>query len=160
MGQAALKHEADREDTSGTVIHLKPPQPAERTDPPVGLSKSELPGLLGIISRASGLLTAQKDRGDTMEKRALAAEEQLKGTNRRLADVEIKLRAATEDLKTERARAAEVQKRSNEVVERTRSMLNDASERLRAAEARAERAETSFSTVRGALEQQLAALVK
>lgn len=160
MGQAALKHEADPDDMSGTVIHLKLAHAPERADPPAGLSKSELPGLLGIISRASGLLSAQKDRGDTMEKRALAAEEQLKAANRRIADTEIKLRAATEDLKAERARAADVQKRSNEVVEKTRSMLAEASERLRAAEARAERAETSFSTVRSALEQQLAGLVK
>ena len=160
MGQAALKHEADPEDMSGTVIHLKTVPAPERANPPAGLSKSELPNLLSIISRASGLLTAHKDRADTMEKRALAAEEQLKTSNRRLADTEIKLRAATEDLKGERVRAADVQKRSNEVVEKTRSMLNDASERLRAAEARAERAETSFSTVRSALEQQLAGLIK
>lgn len=168
MGQAALKHEAeDLEDGSATVIHLKPPQASEqparateRNEPPASLSKTELPSLLGIISRASTLLTAQRDRSDSMEKRALTAEELLKAANRRLADVEIKLKAVTEDLKAERARAADVQKRSNEVVEKTRSMLNEASERLRAAEARAERAETSFSTVRGALEQQLAGLIK
>ena len=160
MGQAALKHEIDAVEASGTVIHLKPAHVAERPDTPSPLPKSELPTLLGIISRASSLLTAQRDRADGFEKRALSSEEQLKTANRRLADIEMKLKAALEDLKAERARTGDVQKRSNEVVEKTRAMLNDASERLRSAEARAERAETSFSTVRGALEQQLAGLVK
>lgn len=160
MGQAALKHEADDlDETSGTVIHLKPPHAPERAEAVPQLSKTELPGLLSIISRASGLLAAQRERTETMEKRALIAEEQLKSTTRRLADVEIKLRATSEDLKAERARAGDVQKRSNEVVEKTRAMLSEASERLRVAEARAERAETSFSTVRAALEQQLSGLI-
>lgn len=160
MGQAALKHDVEAGDTSGTVIHLKPAHAPERPEPAATLPKSELPALLGIISRASSTLSAQKDRADSFEKRALSSEEQLKTANRRLADTEIKLKAALEDLKAERSRTGDVQKRSNEVVEKTRAMLNDASERLRSAEARAERAETSFSTVRGALEQQLAGLVK
>ena len=161
MGQPAYKHEAEgEEDHAGRVVQLKPAPAGSRSETPAAPIKSELPGLLNIISRSSGLLATQKDRADTMEKRAITAEEQLKAANRKLADVEIKLKAALEDLKVERTRATDVQKRSGDVVEKTRSMLSDASERLRMAEARAERAESSFTTIRTALEQQLADFVK
>lgn len=160
MGQPAFKHEAEADDAQGRVVQLKPAPGPARQDGAAAPIKSELPGLLNIISRSSGLLATQKDRADTMEKRAITAEEQLKAANRKLADVEIKLKAALEDLKAERARATDVQKRSGDVVEKTRSMLSDASERLRMAEARAERAESSFTTIRTALEQQLADFVK
>lgn len=161
MGQAALRHDVEADEApAGRVVQLKSASPVSRPDASAAPLKSELPGLLNIISRSSGLLATQKDRADTMEKRALAAEEQLKAANRKLADVEIKLKAALEDLKAERARATDVQKRSGDVVEKTRSMLSDASERLRLAETRAERAESSFTTIRTALEQQLADFVK
>ncbi|NNM71673.1 hypothetical protein [Enterovirga aerilata] len=158
MGQPAFRitEEAD-EAPSAAIIPLKVTQPAAPARPAftVVQPKADLPGLLGMISRASGLLASHKDRADTMEQRAVAAEELLKAANRRIAEAEVKLRSALDEARTERERAAEVQKRSSEVVERTRAMLSEAGERLRAAESRAERAESKFSTLRNALEQGL-----
>jgi hypothetical protein len=164
MGQPAFKIADEFEEPhSAAVIPLKPVQAAPAAPRPslsVVPPKSELSGLLSMISRASSLLGTQKERADTMEKRAVAAEELLKAANRRIAEVEIKLRSALEEARIERERAAEVQKRSNAVVEKTRSMLGEAGERLRAAEGRADRAESNFATLRNALEQGLSAHVQ
>jgi hypothetical protein len=46
------------------------------------------------------------------------------------------------------------------VVEKTRLMLSEAGERLRAAESRAERSETNYSALRNALEQGFSAHVE
>lgn len=167
MGQAAFKIEVDTHAAdSAAVIPLKPAaaaaRPALSVVPPRAETpgRTDMPSLLGMISRASTLLGSQKDRAESMEKRALAAEELLKAANRRIAEAEIKLRSALDEARTERERAAEVQKRSNEVVEKTRTMLGEAGERLRAAEGRADRAESNFSAIRNALESGLSTWVK
>ena len=165
MGQPAFKIEHDEleEPHSAAVIPLKPGQAAVQPARPnlsVVPPRTELPALLSMISRVSGLLGMHKERAETMEKRAVAAEELLKAANRRIAEVEIKLRSALDEARLERDRAADVQKRSNEVVEKTRAMLTEAGERLRAAESRAERAEGSFNAVRSALEQGFSAHVQ
>jgi hypothetical protein len=159
MGQPAFKIQDEADEAQiAAVIPLKTAQAPIAVTPArpnlsVVQSRSDLPGLLTMITRASTLLGAQKERADTMEKRAAAAEDLLKAANRRIAEVEIKLRSAIDEARVERERAAEVQKRSNEVVEKTRAMLGEAGERLRAAESRAERAESGFATLRTALEQ-------
>jgi predicted nucleic acid-binding Zn-ribbon protein len=164
MGQPAFKIEHEVEEPhSAAVIPLKPGQasaPPARPTLSVVPPRAELPALLSMISRVSALLSTHKERADTMEKRAIAAEDLLKSANRRIAEVEIKLRSALDEARLERERAADVQKRSNEVVEKTRAMLTEAGERLRAAESRAERAEGSFSTLRSALEQGFSAHVQ
>jgi hypothetical protein len=159
MGQPAFKIEHEVEEPhSAAVIPLKPTQaaaPAARPNLTVVPPRAELPALLSMISRVSALLGMHKERADAMEKRAVAAEDLLKAANRRIAEVEIKLRSALDEARMERERAADVQKRSNEVVEKTRAMLTEAGERMRSAESRAERAEGSFGTLRNALEQGL-----
>jgi chromosome segregation ATPase len=158
MGQAAFKIENEEyEEAGASVVPFKSAQAPGGDSELVNLSalppKIELPTLLGIISRASSHLATQKDRADHFEKRALAAEELLKAANRKVAELEIKLRSAREEVKVEKDRAAEIKKRSGEVVDKTRSMMSEALERLRAAESRAERAENGFSAIRNALEQ-------
>lgn len=167
MGQPAFKIEGDaNEPETAAVIPLKPQaaaaRPALSVVPPraEGPARTDVPALLGMISRASNLLGSQKDRAESMEKRAVAAEELLKAANRRIAEAEIKLRSALDEARAERERAAEVQKRSNQVVEKTRAMLGEAGERLRAAEGRADRAEGNFNAIRNALEQGLSTWVK
>lgn len=154
MGQPAFKIEhEDEKPHSAAVIPLKPAAVAARPNLSVVPPRADLPALLNMIARVSGLLGTQKERGDAMERRALAAEELLKAANRRIAEVEIKLRSALDEARLERERAADVQKRSNAVVEKTRAMLTEAGERMRSAETRAERAESNFSALRSALEQ-------
>jgi hypothetical protein len=163
MGQPAFKIEDELEEPYvAAVIPLKPGQIAPASARPnlsVVQPRTDLPGLLSMISRASGLLGTQKERAEVMEKRAIAAEELLKAANRRIAEVEIKLRSALDEARIERERAAEVQKRSNEVVEKTRAMLSEAGERLRSSESRADRAESNYNALSSALEQGLAAHV-
>ena len=160
MGQPAFKIEDEFEETaSAEIIPLKIAGAASPAPRPAlaGAARSDVPGLLGMISRASSLLGSYKERADTMESRAVAAEELLKAANRRIAESESKLRSALEEARLERERATEAQQRSGEVVERTRSMLIEAGERMRAAESRADRAESKFNTLRNALEQGLGA---
>ncbi len=161
MGQPAFKIEDEFEEAaSAEIIPLKIAGAASHVPRPAlgpGAARSDVPGLLGMISRASSLLGSYKERADTMESRAVAAEELLKAANRRIAESESKLRSALEEARLERERATEAQQRSGEVVERTRSMLIEAGERMRAAESRADRAESKFNTLRNALEQGLGA---
>ena len=131
MGQPAFKIEPEVEEQhSAPIIPLKSAS-AQSVRPPLSVvpARTDMPGLLGMISRVSMMLGAQKERADTMEQRALAAEEMLKSANRRIAEVEIKLRSALDEARVERERAAEVQKRSSEVVQKTRAMLSEAGER-------------------------------
>jgi hypothetical protein len=164
MGQPAFKIEHEVEEPhSAAVIPLKPAPaaaPGARPNLTVVPPRTDLPALLSMISRVSTLLGMHKERADTMEKRAIAAEDLLKAANRRIAEVEIKLRSALDEARLERERASDVQKRSNEVVEKTRAMLTEAGERMRAAEGRAERAEGNFGTLRNALEQGFSAHVQ
>ena len=163
MGHAALKieYEVD-EQHSAPVIPLKSAaaNTAGRPSLSVVAARSDLPGLLNLITRISTMLGTHKERADAMEKRALASEESLKSANRRIAEVEIKLRSAIDEARMERERAAEVQKRSNQVVEKTRAMLSEASERLRTAESRADRAESNYNAISTALEQGFSAHVQ
>jgi hypothetical protein len=163
MGQPAFKIEPELEEPhSAAVIPLKPVLGLTPARPnPIGpATPAELPALLNMITRVATMLGAHKERADTMEKRAVAAEDMLKAANRRIAEVEIKLRSALDEARLERERAAEVQKRSNDVVAKTRAMLNEAGERLRAAECRADRAESSFNALGTALEQGFSAHVQ
>ncbi len=165
MGQPAFKLDdgTDEVPQSAAVIPLKigpvAAPPAPRANLSVVPPRADLPALLGMISRVSSLLGTHKERAETMEKRAAAAEDMLKAANRRIAEIEIKLRSALDEARLERERAADVQKRSSEVVEKTRLMLSEAGERLRTAESRAERAETNFSALHNALEQGFSAHV-
>ena len=108
MGQPAFKIEHELEEPhSAAVIPLKPAAAAAtRPNLSVVPPRPDLPALLGMISRVSGLLGTHKERGDAMERRALAAEELLKAANRRIAEVEIKLRSALDEARLERERAA------------------------------------------------------
>ena len=158
MGKPAIRYEQPEfEPAAGTIVQLKPPPGSHRGAPiPVPPPTGETAAALGMVARAASLLISHKERAETLEKRCHSVEEQLKVANRRLADAEIRLSAAQEDAKTERCRAGEMQRRSTQVIERTRTMLNEAAERLRDAESRAARAEASYASIRNAVEAQLA----
>ena len=157
MGQAALKLEAIVQEAaaSAPIVTFKPAGGGARPKLVESQAKSDLPGLLSIISRVANLLAAHRDRGDLWEKRHAATDEQLKASGAKIIDLEVKLKAATDEAKIERARAADIHRRSAEMVEKTRAMLTDASQRLKAAESRAEKAESGFATIRDAVERQL-----
>lgn len=169
MGQAAVKFD-DTFDGGADIVPLKAAGPsggrpalsvvAPAAEAPAGSIGQDLASVLALIGRAAGVLASQKERGDLIEKRASKAEQQLQVANRRLADAEIRLASALDEAKAEKLRSAEVQRRSNEMAERTRAMLAQAGERLRAAEARAGTAEGSVATIRQAAERQLAPHVK
>src|SRR3569833_1319779 len=163
MGHAAVRLEDG--DLSGrgaaesaTVVQLKPA--AVRPGDPAGeaaapAQKSDLSSILTMISRSASLLSAKKDRADLLEKRCLAAEDQLKAAARKTTELELRVKTATEELAAERARSGDAHKRQTEAIEKLKAMVNEASARIRAAETRAERAESGYAMIRDALEKQL-----
>lgn len=156
MGQAAIKLEPmSREGAPAPVVTFKPATAGMRPKLVGSAPKSDLPALLGMVTRVATLLSSQRDRADLWEKRHGATEEQLKIANAKIVDLDVRLKTALDEAKAERTRAAEIHRRSAEVVEKTRAMLTDASTRLKSAEARADRAEDSFSSFRDAFERQI-----
>lgn len=118
------------------------------------LPKPELSSVLDVIARAAELMHSHQDQAGRTETRATEAEKRLEHAVRQIAELENRLRAASDEADRERARADDLKTRSAELIEKTQGMLNEASERLLAAEWRADQAEENFSTLRDAVEQQ------
>lgn len=128
----------------------RPPAPPPFAPKP----KPELATVLDLVVRAAGVMHSHQEHAARTESRALEAETRLDAAVRQIADLEARLRASGEDAERERMRAEDLRNRSAELIEKTQAMLNEASERLLAAEWRADQAEESFATLRDAVEDQ------
>ena len=131
---------------------VAPPPPASPSRMPTPNPKPELSAVLDLISRAAELLDSHRDHASRTEIRADEAEHRLEAANRQISDLEAKLRIADEEAGRERSRAEDYKLRSTELIEKTQAMLDEASERLLAAEWRAEQSDESFATLRHAVE--------
>jgi predicted nucleic acid-binding Zn-ribbon protein len=101
-----------------------------------------------IISRAGALIVAQRQHAAVLEQRAAEAEARLGAAVQRIAATELQLRSALEELQRERDR-------SGELLGQTQAMLDEASDRLVAAEARAEALHGALSTLLDVVEHRL-----
>jgi hypothetical protein len=124
-----------------TPVLAAPTRPI-RPDPDVGMGTD-------IISRAGALIVAQRQHAAVLEQRAAEAEARLGAAVQRIAATELQLRSAMEELGRERDR-------SGELLRETQAMLDEASHRLVAAEARSEALHSALDTLLDTVEQRLA----
>lgn len=103
---------------------------------------------IDLITRATGLIGAQRQHIDAVEIRAAEAEERLDAAVQRIAATELKLRSALEELQRERDRSAEL-------LSQTQGMLDEASGRLTASETRSEGLHSALATLLDVLDQRL-----
>ena len=112
--------------------------------PPVRMNP-ELRAALEAVNRAADLGTSLGERVAMLDRRVEESERTVAALERELADTRDRLRAALDEAGRERARGDDLQRRSNELLEKTQVMLTDASERLHGAEARAEQADADLA---------------
>ena len=74
-----------------------------------------------------------------------------------LLDTESSLRSSQDDIRRERARADDFERRSHDLLDKTQAMLSDAGDRLAAAEARAEAAENDLAFLKDFVKERLGA---
>ena len=113
-----------------------------RPEPDIGIGTD-------IISRAGALIVAQRQHAAVLEQRAAEAEARLGAAVQRIAATELQLRSALEELARERDR-------SGELLRETQAMLDEASHRLVAAEARSDGLHIALTTLLDTVEQRLA----
>ena len=118
-------------------------------------NRPELAAALEAIGRAADLMDARTEQLARTEQRGRQAEERAEALGRDLALLEQRWRASQEEAQRERTRADEVERRSAELLAKTQAMLTEASERLVAAEKRAEQAEASLTELQTCILERL-----
>lgn len=108
----------------------------------------DIGGGIDLITRATGLISAQRQHIGAVEARATEAEDRLDAAVQRIAATELKLRSALEELQRERDRSAEL-------LSQTQGMLDEASGRLATSESRAEGLHSALATLLDVLDQRL-----
>lgn len=116
------------------------------------------PHLRDTVDRIKSVVEAIQHRDDAVERlkaRLDEVEGKLATQAAHLLDTESALRSAQDDIRRERARADEAERRSGDLLEKTQAMLSDAGERLLAAEARADSAESDLAFLKDFVKERL-----
>lgn len=120
-------------------------------------TRPEQVAAMNAIVKAADLMGSRHEQVLLSERRAQDAEEQVTLLRRQLNDVESKLRTALDLAQRERKRAEDLEQRSAEMLDRTQSMLSDASEQLVSAEKRATQAEEYLASLQSLIRERLEA---
>lgn len=107
------------------------------------------------IRKAAENSGARQDTIERLKVRLEEVEARLATQAAHLLDTESALRSAQDDIRRERARADDFERRSNDLLEKTQAMLSDAGERLVAAESRAEAAEADLHFLKSFVQERL-----
>lgn len=120
-------------------------------------SRPDLRPTLDAVKRASEQNQARQEAISLLRQRLEEAEARLAAQSQQLAESESRLRGATDEARRQRGRADELERRSTELLDKTQEMLTDAGQRLQAAEARSEGAESDLAYLKDFIRDRLGA---
>lgn len=118
-------------------------------------ARPHLRDTLDIIRRAAEQASARQETIGRLTVRVDDVEGRLATQAAHLLDADSALRSAQDDIRRERARVEDSERRSKDILEKTQAMLSDAGERLAAAEARAEAAESDLAYLKNFVRERL-----
>ena len=117
--------------------------------------RPHLRATLEIVTKAAEQANARDEAIERLKTRLDEVEGRLATQAAHLLDADCALRSAQDDIRRERARADDSERRSTDLLDKTQAMLSDAGDRLAAAESRAEAAEGDLAYLKSFVRERL-----